>query len=605
MLSPIQSPKTGGHSNLLPDISLRLRIVLFFCVLGLLPQMAISYLSVDAYTRSLEETYDKQVSQLVAQAAEQTSTQVRHLINDLENQATQPYLQLIFQEYPQNTRLRLLQERLELFRTSRGTYNRLNLCYLNGERLASSTTADDTAKYLAFERSAIAGIDPDMGRISSRIYPEGNELAIFVPVHSFRQSNRVVGFMVAYLPLDTLTLFLEKLELGDNVRKSILDEKEQPVKTFNPNDPSDAFSRMLNYSASVQPLNWRIVIDISEEELFRDVVSLKRKITLIIGTIIVLVFVASIVFNHRFTRPFKKIISGTRTFAKGNLAHRITVKSGLEAKQLAAAFNEMADQLNDRQMQLNQAVRLAALGVMTAGIGHEIKNPLTGIKTSSQVINRILAADGSLTDDNHLAPDIAEDFREVAELAKGISDEADRLTKILNDLLKFGRPRKPRIKPFNLADAVKQAVNLMRPEYDKRKVKLVTQVAPHEVLADSEQILQVLLNLLLNGLQAVDCLSGQVEIVTKRDTDQNTLLMVTDNGKGIPEDKLEHIFDPFFSLREDGTGLGLSVVYTLLQQNHASLKVTSGVARGTQCTITFEAGPSPDEEMANDGNCNR
>lgn len=587
----------------MPDVSLRLRIVMFFCVLGLLPQIAISYLSLDAYTHSLEEIYDQQVSQLVAQAAEQTSTRALNVINDLENQATQPYLQLSFQEYPQKTRIRLLQERLELFRTSSGFYSGLNLCYRNGERLVNSTMVDDTTGHIAFERNAIANINPEMTQTRSRIYAHGNELAIFTPVYSYRQPNSVVGFLVAYLPLSSLTMFIEKLELGKNVRKSILDEKGKYVKGFGSNGPSDNFSVIRNYFASVQPLNWQIAIDISEDELFRDVVTLKRKNALIIGAIIVLVFVASFVFNYRFTKPLKKIISGIQTFAKGNLEHRITVESGLEAKQLAAAFNDMANQLNARQLQLNQAVRLAALGVMTAGIGHEIKNPLTGIKTSSQVINKILAAEGFLTHIHQVAPNLSEDFREVIELSQGISDEADRLTKILNDLLKFGHPRRPRIKPFDLADTVEHAVSLMTPEYDRRNVKLVCQVTPQYVLADSEQILQVLINLLLNGLQAVDCITGRVKIVSKTDGDQNLLLMITDNGKGIPKDKLQHIFDPFFTLREDGTGLGLSVVYTLLQQNNVGLKVASEVGKGTQCTIIFSTRARPSKELEDDGNC--
>jgi signal transduction histidine kinase len=254
----------------------------------------------------------------------------------------------------------------------------------------------------------------------------------------------------------------------------------------------------------------------------------------------------------------------------------------------------MADQLNARQRQLSQAVRLAALGVMTAGIGHEIKNPLTGIKTSSQVINRILAADGALAHDSQITPAVAQEFREVAELAKGISDEADRLTKILNDLLKFGRPRKPRIKPFDLAETVRHAISLLNAEYARKGVELRCRVTPQYVLADSEQILQVLVNLLLNSLQAVDTASGRVEMDSKYDADKNWLLIIKDNGKGIPKDKLEHIFDPFFTLREDGTGLGLSVVYTLLQQNHVGLKVGSDVGQGTQFTIIFDQSVNPD-----------
>jgi signal transduction histidine kinase len=356
-----------------------------------------------------------------------------------------------------------------------------------------------------------------------------------------------------------------------------------------------AYANIRHYAAPVGPLSWQIVVDIPEEDLFRDVVSLKRRSAVFIGLIIVLAAVASIILSQRFTRPFKKIISGTRIFAKGNLDYRISVQSGHEAKQMADAFNEMAGQLNEGQMQLNQAVRLASLGVMTAGIGHEIKNPLAGIKTSAQVIDRLLAAEGTAKREEEVDPAVAEELGQAAELAQEISNEADRLTKILNDLLKFGRPRKPRKKPFDIADTIAHAASLVQPEYLKKRVALIIAVDSREVVADSDQILQVFLNLLLNGLQAVDADQGRVEVaaVAGEDPHQSVRVEISDNGSGIPEDKLPHVFDPFFSLREDGTGLGLSVVYTLLKQNDASLTITSQKGHGTRCALLFTGQGAP------------
>ncbi len=571
----------------MPDIPLRLNIIVFFCLLGLLPQIIISYISVDAYTHSLETTYDSKVSQLVGQVSEQTAMKAQNLIDDLVNQASQPYLQLSFQQYLQETRLQLLKERLELFRSSRNVYSRLHLCYLNGERMASGSTNETDLLYDTFEKHVILGKRERLEHPYLKFYAEGNELAVFLPVNSFRQSTRVIGILVAYLPLETFTQYLEKIDFGENTTKSILTNEGEQIYLINAGGAHDQASPIRSYSSSVIPLDWEITVRISEQELFYDVISLKKKNAIFIAISILLAFCAWFIFSHRFTLPFKKIMEGTQVFATGNLEHRIDVDTGYEAKRLANAFNDMADQLKERQEELNQSARLASLGVMTAGLAHEIKNPLAGIKTSAQVIKRILSPgiqSSKGEDSSYLSPD---DSQLIAELAEGVSDETNRLTHLLNDMLKFGRPREPMPKSFDLNDTVSYAISLVNPEHEKREVKIINQVGSHMVFADSDQILQVILNLLNNSLQSVHDCSGRVVLFSTLTGDNCVVLKIKDNGKGIPNDKLQRIFDPFFSLREGGTGLGLSVVYTLLKQNNANLEVTSTMGKGSEFTIRF------------------
>ncbi len=552
--------------------------------------MAISYFSLEAYTKSLEKTYTNQVSQLVSQVAEQTSAKLEYLITDLENQTTQPYIQLSFQQYRFKTRLLLLRERLELFRTASSVYSNLSLCFLDGEQLISTAFPKNDPQFIEFERNNLSNRDAVPEQIFHRIYRPNDELALFLPVHSFRQSTKVVGYLVAYIPMSSFALYLEKLNLGQHTEKSILTTAGETVTTFPSDNGSQSIAQIREYSSDVAPLNWRIVVRINENELFHDVIRLKDKSLMFIGSVIALAFVASYFFSHGFIKPFRQIIAGTHFFAKGDLEHRIEIKSGHEAKQLASAFNDMAKQLNERRMELNQAIRLASLGVMAAGIGHEIKNPLAGIKTSSQVINKILSFDDSFKADN---PEI----KELMELAKGISDEADRLTKILDDLLKFGRPRKPYFQRFDIAGTVEHAVSLVQSEFDKRGVTITTQMVTVKVHADSDQILQVLLNLLSNSLKAAPPQTGWVKITSSLSRQGNAVLNIVDNGVGIAEDKIQHIFDPFFSLREDGTGLGLSVVYTLLKQNNARLEVTSEKNMGTNFKILFAGDASKERGM--------
>lgn len=571
----------------MPDIPLRLNIIVFFCLLGLLPQMIISYISVDAYTLSLEKTYDSKVSQLVDQAAEQTSVKAQHLIDDLVNQASQPYLQLSFQQYLQETRLQLLEERLELFRSSRNIYSRLHLCYLNGEQMVSSNIKEIDSRYGAFEKQVISGNRERLSSPFQKLYPEGNELVFFLPVNSFRQPTRVIGILVAYLPIEPFTQYLEKIDFGENTAKAILTSEGKQLTLINNGGAAGQIPPIRSYSSSVAPLDWEIIVRISEQELFQDVISLKKKNTLFIVTSILLAFAAWFIFSHRFTLPFKKIMEGSQVFATGNLDHRIDIKTGYEAKRLAKAFNDMASQLKERQEELNQSARLASLGVMTAGLAHEIRNPLAGIKTSAQVIRKILDHENITAEEKNESNLSIEDCQLITELAEGVSDETNRLTELLNDMLKFGRPRMPMPKCFDLACTVSHAISLTLPEQKKREVSIINRIGSHMIFADSDQILQVFLNLLNNSLQSVNDHSGRVELVSKLNEDNGVTVIIKDNGKGIPHDKLQRIFDPFFSLREGGTGLGLSVVYTLLKQNNANLHVTSTMGAGSEFIISF------------------
>ncbi|BHH82277.1 sensor histidine kinase [Desulforhopalus sp. 52FAK] len=585
------------------NISLRWRILFFFCLLGLLPQVVISYFSMSAYTRSLEQTYTNQVSQLVSQVAEQTSVKSLNVIDDIKNQAIQPYLQLSFQQFPLNTRLQLLRERLELFRVSSEVFSRLDLCFLNGELMLSTHTTPETEQYASFTRKTIRQHRAPITETSpayNRRVNHSDELAFFIPIHSFRNAEKSVGYMVAYVPLSALTQYLQNLHLDFDAEKSIVTNSGELINSFTTDRAADSTSTQRQYSAQVEPLGWKIVVGISEAELFGDVIWLKKYSIIFIAIVVVLAFAFIFVFSHRFTKPFKQIIHGTKDFATGNLDHKITVDSGHEAQQLATAFNDMANQLNDRQQELNQAVRLASLGVMTAGIAHEIKNPLTGIKTSSQVINKILKPTDLLADCPPNHSNNTEDNQLVSELAQGISDEADRLTTIVNDLLEFGRPREARSKPFSLEETVTHAISLVHSKTRKKQVQITTELIPHQVVADPDQILQVLLNLLFNALKAVPEHTGHITIQSELSPEEFVILRVIDNGSGIARDSIPRVFDPFFSLHDGGTGLGLSVVYTLLKQNNARIKVKSELNQGTEFKITFMGTSDVQEDRLDD-----
>jgi signal transduction histidine kinase len=582
---------SGGKIDSMKNISLKWRIFWFYCALGLLPQAAISYISIDAYTHSLEEVYDKQATSLVTRVAEQTANRAQYLVQALVDLAAQPYMQLSFQQYPHSRRLLLIRERMALFRDSASEFTRLSLCDLNGDQLVTLSEENQQKPSSDFERDAI--VKPRQSLPFHRLLKRDEQLHLvfFTPVISFRQSTNIVGYLVGYVPFTHLMTYLDKLELGYHAEKTVLDADGKLVKAMCSSGGIPPQSKMRTYIACLKKLDLNVVVRIAEDDLLRDVYWLKHKNMVFICGVIVLALITSFIFSYYFTNPFKMIIAGTQAFAGGDLSHQITVQSGFEAIQLATAFNEMARQVNDRQRELNRATRLASLGTMTAGIAHEIKNPLSGIKTSSQVIHQLLTDGLPGLQSQGPSQQMSGRRRQIAELSEDISNEVDRLAKILNDLLEFGRPQPAKKMLCDLAKIVNQVYGIVRSKFEKRQVKVALHVQSLKVYGDPNQLLQVILNLMLNALEAVSSGTGVVVLSSEISSDGAPVLKICDNGIGIAEDKQKHIFDPFYSLRENGTGLGLSVVYTFLKQNEATVNVDSQPGAGTVFGITFCSPP--------------
>jgi signal transduction histidine kinase len=280
------------------------------------------------------------------------------------------------------------------------------------------------------------------------------------------------------------------------------------------------------------------------------------------------VALAGYYISRRLTVPINQIVEGTREFASGNLEYRLNMTKGCEIKKLSDAVDQMAEELMQRQNELAQANKLASLGTMSAGIAHEIKNPLAGLKTSSQTI-KMMAKDESLQ-----------------KVAGNLESEVDRLSQIVNNLLDFAKPQNSVKTKFPLNEALNKSLSLINNELKKKSVQTEIKNCDIEVYADKGQLVQVLINLLLNAVSAIEHKNGQIVISAEKEG-RFTTVRITDNGSGIAEKDIDKIFDPFYSLSKKGTGLGLSVVYSLLRHNEISINVESEVDIGTTIILTF------------------
>ncbi|MBW1801150.1 MAG: GAF domain-containing protein [Deltaproteobacteria bacterium] len=227
-----------------------------------------------------------------------------------------------------------------------------------------------------------------------------------------------------------------------------------------------------------------------------------------------------------------------------------------------------------------QTEKLSALGRMGAGIAHEINNPLAGILLySSNMIKKV--------------PDKGP-LREGLEV---IINETKRCKTIIQDLLEFSRESKPKTALANINDIVEKALSLLANEFSLHHIRVEKRLAKKmmDVMLDEKQIEQVLVNLLLNALHALGE-EGVITVKSEVDLDKGWIgVEIADTGCGIPEEHVSRVFEPFFSTKSNGTGLGLSVSYGIVQKHNGSILVSSLVGEGTRFTLEF---PFPSESVS-------
>jgi len=253
----------------------------------------------------------------------------------------------------------------------------------------------------------------------------------------------------------------------------------------------------------------------------------------------------------------------------------------LLTNQVAIAIENanLYENLKKSQMIMRRADRLASLGTLIAGLAHEIRNPLVSIKTFTQLLPERI-------DD--------EEFRNY--FLTVASGEIDRLTTLINELLGFAKPTEPNLKGEDVNAIIDKMGFLVSTEARKRNITITKNLTPNPppVMVDAEQIKQVLLNIMLNGMQAISSDQGELWIETRvvRIAREGGLepfvqIEIRDNGGGISKENLDHIFDPFFTTRPDGSGLGLAITHQIVHEHGGFIDVESEIGKGTSFRVNF------------------
>ncbi|HVZ74252.1 MAG TPA: ATP-binding protein [Polyangia bacterium] len=293
---------------------------------------------------------------------------------------------------------------------------------------------------------------------------------------------------------------------------------------------------------------------------------------------------AAFFFTMRTLRPLGVLRARARAVAGGDYARRTGVASHDEIGDLAREFDVMAGAIEEREQKVIRAERLATVGRMAAQITHEVRNPLSSIGLYAELLGDEIA------ELRTSAPGDA-DKTEPKRLVQSIIAEVDRLTEITETYLRFARLPRPKLEREDLGAIVTGVLEFARAELSQAGIALDLRVAPAlpEVAADEAQLRQAILNLVRNAREAMAGGSSARLAVVVEGRGDSVVVTMTDSGPGIPAENLAKIFDPFFSTKERGTGLGLALVQEIVVEHAGRIEVGAGEGGGTRFTLTFPA----------------
>jgi signal transduction histidine kinase len=241
----------------------------------------------------------------------------------------------------------------------------------------------------------------------------------------------------------------------------------------------------------------------------------------------------------------------------------------LIVRQGERILNRRAEDSKRLEIQLQESERLAALGRMVASVSHEIKTPLGIIRSTGELL-------GSQVEEGP-----------AQKLCGVIIEECSRLNRIVTEFLDFARPLSPNLRPCQVEEILERNLNALAPELERRGVKVERRfTAPAQTMADPDLLYRAFLNVLVNALQAMPQ-GGTLTVAIQPADSGGFRVEVADTGGGIAPEALERVFEPFFTLKEKGSGLGLSIVKSIVEAHRGGIEIKSRPGRGTRVNITI------------------
>lgn len=322
--------------------------------------------------------------------------------------------------------------------------------------------------------------------------------------------------------------------------------------------------------------SWLLLIEADSKTVFAPIENMRRSIWLLLGLLLVISLLISIWAAWKLAQPVHELADVITRYADGDHSIRYEDKRSDEIGIAGKAFNYLTSSLekaergrDNAEQQARQSERLASVGQLAAGIGHEINNPLMNIMSLAALVET------SVKDDEQALSDL-----------QLLQKEGQRCARIVQGILSFARENKPDFREFNMTKLVEETLNLLQHRVESAEITVaVDQEHDLYMVGDMNQLQQVLVNIILNAVQASEA-GGTIHIKSYKDIDY-VAVEIIDSGAGIRPDAVAKVFDPFFTTKKEGegTGLGLSVSYGIVKHHGGTIHIENNQESGLRVVI--------------------
>lgn len=361
-------------------------------------------------------------------------------------------------------------------------------------------------------------------------------------------------------PNDSLKQMVREMMTGASGWKQYHFEGQQKVAAF----------------SSIPIMKWSLAVTIPAKEFRKEALTIRTRVVQVVAITLIFAVAGVTILSYFLLKPVRTLAAATNRIAAGDLTHEIPIQSRDELADLTRSFNHMVKNLARIQNELVRSEKLISLGRLSAGVAHEIRNPLNAMKGAMVHLQRRRTSDPL-----------------ICEYTGLVSEEIDRLNQFVTEFLYFARQSVPRTEPADLNKLILSTQTLFRRQAEKKDIRFYNRLDPELPImeVDPNQLEQVLVNVLINAMDAIsgggDITFSSRHIKHRHSSDSGDQVQVTvkDNGSGISDVHLQNIFDPFFSTKEDGTGLGLPLSLGIVENHGGTLEISSRSGRGTAVII--------------------
>lgn len=535
------------------DYSIKLRLITFFTVVSIILFTAVGLVFFRSTKIAVNSSKEKEIITLAQETANKIERFLFERYGDIQVMENSPILKR--NDISKSMKL----EYLESVRKAYETYDFIFTTNIKGEiEIAAGNIGNDT-NYKKWIQTVLH----NKIYVSNFIYlPNEKTYVIYMAAPLKGIDGNVTGAVIERINFSSISDIVKNVTLGktgyaylannDNNTKLITDISGETTGFYyginNNTNNISGYSKLTNYDT--QKSIWYVIVEQTQSEAFAVSNGLKTYTIIVILISVLAIFILALIMSESITRPFNIMDSDLRTMKQKVI--------------------KISDEL---EKSVIRAKNLESLAAMSAGMAHEIRNPLTSIKGYAQYIQYEVANESSLKSD-----------------AQIIIDEVDRLNRIISRFLSFARPKELQMKPTLVNEVVHGVIRVIEKEIGKKQIKFYTKLMETpDAMIDFDQLQQVVLNLVLNSIQAMPE-GGKLSIYTGYLKGLNMVFIsIKDTGIGIEKENYDKIFEPFYTTKDKGTGLGLAICSRIIENHKGYFEVNSSIGLGTVFTIKLPA----------------